>query len=360
MKRITFLADATNAHMEKWVFALQDVYEIQIVTPERNENFDERIQQVVYQQNPGKIFPLRQILLVWEIYKTKQMIRAFNPDILHVHYALAHPIMYALPKEMPLVTSLWGSDVIPLPGRSFTDKFLKYLRVYVQRSKKITVTSKYLLGVFEKLFPENKNTPEIIPFGIDTSLFTPKPREEKKPVVVGFARAFVRHYGFLDLLHACEPLMKQGLVVLKVAGSGAEEKLYQYEVARLQLRPYVEFVGRISPVTKMPDFYHSIDIFASPSHRESFGVAALEASACGLPVVASKVGGLRETIEDQATGILVPQEDTEALRNAIKQLAESAELRKRMGELGRQKVQKEYEWSNNVEQMKALYESITQ
>ncbi len=359
MKKITFLADATNAHMERWVFALQDAYAIQIITPVRNENFDTNIQQVVYNQNPGKIFPFRQLGIIWEIYRTKKSIRTFAPDILHVHYALAHPIMYALPKDVPLVTSLWGSDIIPLPGRSYSDKFMKYLRMYMEQSKVVTVTSKYLNGVFGKLFPDITIAPDIIPFGIDTSLFSPKLRENPKPVVVGFARAFLRHYGFLDLLRACEPLLKQGLITLKVAGSGQEENYYKYEVTRMQLQRYVEFVGRISPVTKMPEFYHGIDIFATPSHRESFGVAALEASSCGLPVVATKVGGLRETVVDQVTGILVPQEDVEALRKAIEQLAKSESLRKRMGEFGRQKVQKEYEWKNNVEQMKHVYESLT-
>lgn len=359
MKRITFLADATNAHMEKWVFALQDSYEIQVITPKLNPNFEKQIQQVEYNQNPAIIFPFRQIAMIFEIYKIKKIIRAFHPHVIHVHFALAHPIFYSLPSGTPVITSFWGSDLVPLPGKSFSDKFLKYPRLYVQRSQAVTVTSKYLLGIFEKLFHKSRIRTRVIPFGIDSELFSPAPRPNQKSVVVGFARAFMSHYGFLDLLEACDPLMKEGLVVLKVAGNGDEEILYKQEVARRDLTKYVEFVGRIAPVTKMPDFYRSLDIFASPSHRESFGVAALEASSCGLPVVATKVGGLLETIENGVTGILVPAEDVLELRKAIRQLAESETLRKRMGELGREKVAKEYEWKKSVAHMKELYDTFT-
>lgn len=359
MKKITFLADATNAHMERWIFALQDAYEIQIVTPKFNPNFGKHIQQVVYNQNPAKIFPFRQIAMILEIFRMKNFIQAFHPDVIHVHFAFAHPIIYSIPNSIPMITSFWGSDLVPLPGKSFSDKFLKYPKLYVQRSQAVTLTSRYLFGIFDKLFHNSKTPVRVIPFGVDTELFSPAQRQNQKPVVVGFARAFMRHYGFLDLLEACEPLMKEGLIVLKVAGNGEEEIRYKQEVARRELTKYIEFVGRITPVTNMPNFYRSLDIFASPSHRESFGVAALEASSCGLPVVATKVGGLLETIENGVTGVLVSAEDISELRKAIRQLAESESLRKKMGELGRKKVAKEYEWKKSVAQMKELYDTLT-
>lgn len=360
MKKITFLADASNAHMERWLSSLQSDFEIQIITQTKNENLDPRIHQVVYKLNPARFFPIRPLKMIWQIYRIKKQIRAFMPDLIHVHYAIAHPIYYVLPEGVPLITSLWGSDIVPLPNKAFDEKIFSYLRKYFARSVKITVPSPYLAGFFEKLFHDTYAKPEIIPFGIDTNLFVPKPQPSSRPVVVGFARAFLRHYGFLDLLFACEPLLKAGLIKLKVAGDGPEKNLYRYEVERLKLKDSVEFVGRISPVFKMPEFYQSIDIFAAPSHRESFGVAALEASSCGIPVVAARVGGLRDTIINEQTGLTFLPGELDKLREAIERLAKDEKLRKTLGENGRKKVQAEFEWKDNVAQMKQLYASITQ
>lgn len=345
--------------MERWIAALQDDYKIQVVTQTKNDHLDPKVEQVVYALNPAKHFPLRQIKMIWQIYKVKQCIRKFSPDVLHVHYAIAHPIFYALPEEVPMVTSLWGSDLIPLPGRPFIDRDMQYLRKYFERSKKVTAVSSYMVEIFHKLFKEEFSRPTVVPFGIDTNLFAPELRANQKPVVVGFARAFLQHYGFLDLLFACEPLMKEGLMVLRVAGDGEGANLYKYEVERLGLKKYVTFVGRISPVFKMPGFYHSIDIFAAPSHRESFGVAALEAASCGLPVVASDIGGLHETIEDGVSGLLFKPHEIDQLREAIRKLLLDENLRKTMGEAGRKKVQQLYEWKENVLQMKKIYEDVT-
>jgi glycosyltransferase involved in cell wall biosynthesis len=95
-----------------------------------------------------------------------------------------------------------------------------------------------------------------------------------------------------------------------------------------------------------------------PSLQESFGVAVLEASAVGLPVIAGNVGGVPEVLDNNKTGLLVPPGDPEALAAAIMKLADDAELRKRMGDAGRKLVREKYLWESCLDKMTALYDSM--
>ena len=102
------------------------------------------------------------------------------------------------------------------------------------------------------------------------------------------------------------------------------------------------------------------DIYAMPSifEDESFGVAAIEASATGLPVVASSVGGVPEVIRNNITGFLVKKNNIGELVAALKKLIEDYELRKKMGKAGRELVENRYDWKDNLRSMANLYEKV--
>jgi glycosyltransferase involved in cell wall biosynthesis len=93
----------------------------------------------------------------------------------------------------------------------------------------------------------------------------------------------------------------------------------------------------------------------SISDGESFGVAALEAAATGLPVVATRVGGVPEVVIDGITGILVERKDAEKLADALKRLIDNSDLRRKMGLAGRKYVEEHYRWESNVKAMNDLY-----
>jgi glycosyltransferase involved in cell wall biosynthesis len=101
-----------------------------------------------------------------------------------------------------------------------------------------------------------------------------------------------------------------------------------------------------------------MDIFVVPSLQESFGVAAVEAAAAGLPVLASNVGGLPEVVVDGETGFLVPPADVEALSGRLSQLIADPALRQRMGQAGCTFIKAHYDWKANAAQMESLYQSI--
>ncbi len=123
----------------------------------------------------------------------------------------------------------------------------------------------------------------------------------------------------------------------------------------LDITNQVEFMGHI-PHPAVVDAYQGLDLAVFPSIvSESFGVAVLEASACGVPVVVSDIGGLPEVILDNVTGLKSPPNDPQALAAAMQRLINDADLRLTMGQQARQFVCQHYDWSQNVAVMASAY-----
>ena len=129
------------------------------------------------------------------------------------------------------------------------------------------------------------------------------------------------------------------------------------QAERLGIADRVQFLGR-RPHDSLPTLFSTLDIFAMPSRWEEFGVSAVEASACGVPVVASRVGGVPEVVLDGVTGVLVPPEDPGALGAALLELADDVDRRRRLGTAGRRYVVERFEWGRCVEAMERVYRDV--
>jgi D-inositol-3-phosphate glycosyltransferase len=187
----------------------------------------------------------------------------------------------------------------------------------------------------------------VIPCGVDTELFRPGQQAR--------ARATLRLGGGPQLLYVGRQTPIKGLATLldamarlratgsaarlSIVGGDADEPLDGHEaelrerLARLGLGDAVTFVGA-QPQDRLPAWYVAADVTVLPSYYESFGMVALEAMACGSPVVASRVGGLQTTVRDRVTGLLVPDHDPAALAEALGRLLGDADLRWRLGHEG--------------------------
>jgi glycosyltransferase involved in cell wall biosynthesis len=117
-----------------------------------------------------------------------------------------------------------------------------------------------------------------------------------------------------------------------------------------------EAVGFV-PHERVRSFYERAAVVCVPSRREGYGVVAREAMACGRPVVASAVGGLREAVADGVTGLLVPPEDPAALRDAIARLLADPELRAQLGSKARLRAESDYSWSATIDSLLQVYEN---
>jgi spore coat protein SA len=119
----------------------------------------------------------------------------------------------------------------------------------------------------------------------------------------------------------------------------------------------VRFVGPV-PNSRVVDYYREADVLINPSFSEAFGMSLIEAMACQLPVVATRVGGMTEVVEDTQAGLLVGPGDATALADAIIRLLADDDLRERMGQAGRRRAIERYSWEQVTESLLHLYEDI--
>ena len=187
----------------------------------------------------------------------------------------------------------------------------------------------------------------VIPCGVDTNLFLPGDQAAARAVLglddqlqLLYVGRLAPIKGLETLLDAMARLRAAGTRVrLSIVGGDADEPLNGHEgelrarLARLDLRSAVTFVGA-QPQERLRAWYVAADATVLPSHYESFGMVAMEAMACGIPVVASRVGGLQTTVRDGVTGLLVRESDPAALAGALDRLLGDPDLRFRLGREG--------------------------
>ena len=187
----------------------------------------------------------------------------------------------------------------------------------------------------------------VIPCGVDTTLFTPGDQAAARAALGLDDRPRLLYVGRLAPIKGLTTLL-DGMARLRAAGSRAhlcivggdtDEPLNGHEgelrarLAELELQDTVTFVGA-QPQERLRAWYVAADATVLPSYYESFGMVALEAMACGSPVVASRVGGLQTTVRDRITGVLVPDHDPVSLADALQRVLADPGLRARLGREG--------------------------
>jgi glycosyltransferase involved in cell wall biosynthesis len=257
-----------------------------------------------------------------------------------------------------LVISVWGSDITSTPRRSFLAA--RIIRYNLSRADSICATSRYLAGETAMLCPDVAGKIEVIPFGVDTAKFgcSAERKYDNHDIVIGAAKNLGHGYG-LDLLLGGFSRILDRLpgARIRIAGYGPAFD-YLVGLARdLGISEKVEFLGHVKQVD-MPEFLDSIDMLAVPSRAESFGVSSVEAMACGVPVVASSVGGNIEVLDSGRCGVLVEPEDSGKLADAVVKLALDEKERRRLSEAGRKRVIENYEIGRCTEMQLGLYKRV--
>jgi L-malate glycosyltransferase len=256
----------------------------------------------------------------------------------------------------PLIVTVWGSDTLGLPGRN-SGRLTKWSRrAMLGQACHITAASSYLAAAAEK-YVRGDVPISIVPFGVDVQLFRPRigKQTDSRQVKLIVAKHLRWNYGIDYLISALDQIVQQyPRVSLNILGEGIERENLVQQVDRLGLSGHVTFTGRIQH-PEIVNYLQQADIAVMPSLAESFGVFALEAQACGLPVVASNVGGVPEAIMQGETGLLVPPADAGALAEAILSLVYDRRLRERMGQKGAEFVRREFSWDDSVRMMDEVY-----
>jgi glycosyltransferase involved in cell wall biosynthesis len=236
---------------------------------------------------------------------------ARDADLVHAHWLPSGAVALATGK--PFVVQLWGTDVeLARRMRGLARRVLSRARLTICASNALAEAAHELGARDVRVIPSAVELPEQV-------------GEPAEPPEVLYVGRLSPEKGILELVQAVEGMK------LTVAGDGP---------LRAQVPGALGFV----PHHELPPLYERAAVVAVPSHREGFGVACAEAMAAGRPVVASAVGGLLDLVVDGETGLLVPPRNVGALRAALERLLDDVELRRRMGEAGRERIREHFTW----------------
>jgi N-acetyl-alpha-D-glucosaminyl L-malate synthase BshA len=297
--------------------------------------------------------------------KMATVARAEKLDLLHVHYAIPHSISAILAREsikqkryVPVITTLHGTD-ITLVGADRS--YLPITRYGLQQSDGVTAVSKFLKQATIETF--DFDDVEVIPNFICGCHYRRQPdsplRDELAPngekllVHVSNFRAVKRP---IDCVEILAKIKQQGAnAKLVLVGDGPERSAVFYRADQLGVTDDVIAVGKQANIA---DYLGVADVFLLPSELESFGLAALEALACEVPVIATRIGGIPEVVTEGETGYLSDVGDTTKMSEDTMRLLNDEDLRRAFGEKGREQAMQRYGSDKIIPQYISFYEKI--
>ena len=290
-----------------------------------------------------------------------ETLRRHKTELLHVQCVSSNGY-YALHARrelgLPLVTSTQGERTMDAAGIYQKSPFQnEVLHQLLQESDFITACSQNTLSDAQEFFVQRGGAPfedrsRVVYNGIRLADFAnATPFSHPRPYILGIGR-MVPQKGFDVLLRA---FAQAGIPDhdLLLAGEGEQSQALQVLAGELKLEGRVHFVGRADRATAV-SLFRGCSFFVLPSRHEPQGIVNLEAMAVGKAVVASRVGGVPEIVLDGETGVLVPGGDSEALAQALQQMAGDASRCEELGRAGHARAQK-FDWAAIAEQYKEIY-----
>ena len=303
--------------------------------------------------------------------KVRQLLRHCRFDIIHDNQTLGYGILLMKSFKIPIVATVHH----PLPIDRKTD--IKYIdrswerfgrilfypfvmqHLVTRRMDRVITVSESAAAETRKAFKVPREKIRVVYNGIDTEMFRAldgKRKERGRLVVV--ANTQDRKKGVIYLLRALKLLREEMDVKLTIVDRGAPDNEYTPAlVERFGLDGSVKFTGRVS-VEELVRCYARAEVAVVPSLYEGFCLPAAEAMACGLPVVSTTAGALPEVVADGKCGILVPPRDHSALAGALKRLLSDEPLRQAMGEEGRERVERLFNWEEAARKTLEIYREV--
>lgn len=267
-------------------------------------------------------------------------------DVLHVHYAIPLATSAVLardvlgPRAPRLVTTVHGTDVLTV---GMDPAFEPMVRHALRKSDAVTAPSKFLAAKASTLADVAVET---ISNFVDTELFSPKPTPGSR--VVTHNSNFRSLKRIEDVLEIARRVPTAEVVLL---GDGPERAAAERFIATHGLKN-VQLLGEQREVAP---FLQRSAVFLLPSEVESFGLAALEAMSCGVPVVTSNVGGLPEVVQQGVTGFLHPVGDVASMERSVRALLDDSAMHARMAAAARETALSRFRVEPIVDQYEALY-----
>lgn len=298
-------------------------------------------------------------------------------DLIHSHYWLSGKVGMALSREWgaPHISTFHTLSKTKLQARvGEREPMLRQWNeeAIMSDSDMIVVSTEEEKKDILRLYGISPHTVNIVSPGVDVDMFAPIDRDAAREKLGIPERHILLYAGRveplkgIDILIRAASLMehiehKDGLRIIIVGGKldgDAELDRLDTLARELGIRESVTFVGSV-PQRRLRTYYSAADAFVLPSHSESFGLAALEAMACGTPVVVSRVGGLKTFVKNGANGYLVPWRCPESFARRLDTLLANPDLRRVMGRAARADAMS-MSWTRAADRMLTRYETLLQ
>ena len=291
-------------------------------------------------------------------------------DLLHVHYAIPHSVSALLARQMlatrgrrlPFVTTLHGTD-ITLVGLDRC--YLPITKYAIQESDGVTSISNYLKEETFEHFGVTRDI-EVVTNFVNCDVYTPivdaAARAEARKRLAAPGEAILMHLSnfrpvkrVVDVVRIFAQVAREVPAQLVLVGDGPDRSAAEWLAHDLQIHEKVHFMGKQERVDELLPL---ADLMVMPSELESFGLAALEAMACKVPSIATRVGGVPELIDDGVTGLLYPVGNVDDMAAGAVALLKDRDRLEAMREAGRRTAQKRFCSSLVVPQYVRYYQSV--
>ncbi len=297
-----------------------------------------------------------------EASKLAEVVEEFNIDVIHAHYAIPHAAAAVMARDMVrcappvVVTTLHGTDVT-LVG--LDRAYLRTTQHSIERSDVVTAVSRYLADYTVNEMGVRRDI-RVVPNMVDGARFAPRAMPELRLRYAHPDERLVVHVSNFrpvkrtgDVVRIFERIAKVGARLLMI-GDGPDRPEAVALAAELGLGGRVSFLGSFP---RIEDLLAVSDLFLLPSSLESFGLAALEAMASGVPVVASRVGGVPEVVVDGETGVLCEVGDVGGMAEAAVELLTNPALHQRFAEAARRRAVQTFGETQVTPLYEAAYEA---
>ncbi|MGB0715057.1 MAG: glycosyltransferase family 4 protein [Phycisphaerae bacterium] len=278
-------------------------------------------------------------------------------DVVNVHFLHDWGWHPSLMSDGCFVATPWGSDIVPPPGEVGPDaSTIERRRLILRHASGVQVVGPSFaesVSTFAGLSPDQV---DVVPWGINLRMFdrTRFPNERDR-LKIGFFKGFRAVYGAEFLIRAIPQIVKRHPdVQFDMIGDGAEYDACVALAESLGVADNITWWGTLAQ-WQLPAVMATWRMSVIPSLHEAFGMAAVESMAMSVPVVASHVGGLPDSVVHHETGLLVPPENPDALATAIVELIESPGFCRRLGRNGRRYAERYHDGQLCLEQQLASY-----
>jgi glycosyltransferase involved in cell wall biosynthesis len=285
----------------------------------------------------------------------RRLTRHRSYDVIHVHWPLPLALLgwAAQRRDTPaIVTTFYGAEL--------RLGFRRFIAWAARRSARVVAISSYTAAALRQMV----TVPiEVIPYAAALPSSSSAPAHTADGATVLFVGRLVERKGVIHLIEALGTMQDRPHTRLVIVGDGPERPRLEARARQLGLSERVVFRGRVSDA-ELRRAYEGADVFVLPSvldsrgDTEGLGVVLLEAMNYGVPVVASRIGGIVDIVTDNETGVLVPPGDSGALGGALQALLADPARARSLGEAGRRRLTERFSWDAIVARYDALYRNL--